>query len=254
MGITKYERIQNFCFFCGKVGHDGRACKDPKANKDHGVEPFGFGSWMGTAAVRTIEEALVVCKESWCEAGMFFRSGKKFEEPSPEFPASRRSDVLASVTQLEDKSQSENPEWQKVSGFGVSPSAQKAGFGQEFSASNGVPEELLPLAGQPPLSVKEAYLTDVPSFSPAGLCANIMDIENRALAISGGPSEVNKKTSGGPLGEHLADFLLDSFTSPTSPNAGMKLRADSPYVAKPINPKLSQRSVPFSYFVYVIIS
>ncbi|KAI9116793.1 hypothetical protein K1719_012159 [Acacia pycnantha] len=72
---VKYERIQNFCFFCGKVGHDGRACKDPKANKDHGVEPFGFGSWMGTAAVRTIEEALV-CKESWCEAGMFFGRAK----------------------------------------------------------------------------------------------------------------------------------------------------------------------------------
>ena len=59
----KYERLQNFCFKCGRLGHDIWGCKEHRNRRDGEDEVLGFGSWLSTPSVRTLEHALVVCRK-----------------------------------------------------------------------------------------------------------------------------------------------------------------------------------------------
>ncbi|XP_028768869.1 uncharacterized protein LOC114726437 [Neltuma alba] len=64
---VRYERLQNFCFACGKIGHDLRSCPE-KRDEDAYVE-IEYGSWLGIQAARWMEEAIKPCKEDWEELG-----------------------------------------------------------------------------------------------------------------------------------------------------------------------------------------
>ena len=65
---VKYERLQNFCYGCGRIGHEMRGCKNFKNASDKEDSNREFGSWLSTPAVRTIDKNLVICKEGWMEA------------------------------------------------------------------------------------------------------------------------------------------------------------------------------------------
>ncbi|KAI9112390.1 hypothetical protein K1719_016587 [Acacia pycnantha] len=64
---VKYERLQYFCFSCGRVGHEGKGCSVSLARKEGEGKENLFGSWFGTSGAKTVEDRVVVCKAEWCE-------------------------------------------------------------------------------------------------------------------------------------------------------------------------------------------
>ncbi|KAI9086222.1 hypothetical protein K1719_031676 [Acacia pycnantha] len=64
---VKYERLQHFCYDCGRIGHDSRSCKFQLEEADEEVTEQRFGSSLGTPHVKTIDEALMVLDKSWDE-------------------------------------------------------------------------------------------------------------------------------------------------------------------------------------------
>ncbi|KAK4275153.1 hypothetical protein QN277_018286 [Acacia crassicarpa] len=63
---VKYERLHNFYYICGCIGHEGRGCKvSGKNSGEDGLK--AYGSWLSTPSVRTFKDLVVVCKEGWCE-------------------------------------------------------------------------------------------------------------------------------------------------------------------------------------------
>ncbi|KAK4258624.1 hypothetical protein QN277_005055 [Acacia crassicarpa] len=63
----RYERLQNFCYKCGCLVHEGRGCKveNVAITIENDQE---FGPWLSTQGVRTFEQVVVVCKNNWLEA------------------------------------------------------------------------------------------------------------------------------------------------------------------------------------------
>lgn len=61
----KYERLQNLCYECGRIGHDLRSCS--YKCDDGGPRGSGYGNWLGVQAARRIDEIIVVCREDWEE-------------------------------------------------------------------------------------------------------------------------------------------------------------------------------------------
>lgn len=64
----KYERLQNFCYKCGRIGHDMKNCSLNKESYQSDEEDNTYGNWLRTAHVKTLEETLIVHKSSWVEA------------------------------------------------------------------------------------------------------------------------------------------------------------------------------------------
>ncbi|KAI9117874.1 hypothetical protein K1719_011016 [Acacia pycnantha] len=64
---VKYERLQYFCFSCGRVDHEGKGCSVSLARKEGEGKENLFGSWFGTSGAKTVEDRVVVCKAEWCE-------------------------------------------------------------------------------------------------------------------------------------------------------------------------------------------
>ncbi|KAI9116883.1 hypothetical protein K1719_012249 [Acacia pycnantha] len=68
---VRYEKLQNFCYNCGKIGHDHRICKVERLmSVVDGKEPR-FGPWTTTNVCRSWEEALVIVRNDWDEAEYF---------------------------------------------------------------------------------------------------------------------------------------------------------------------------------------
>ncbi|KAI9110533.1 hypothetical protein K1719_018399 [Acacia pycnantha] len=56
----RYEKLPNFCYSCGKVGHDNRNCKSEKLMSAVNVSEPRFGSWLSTNVCRSWEEVMVI--------------------------------------------------------------------------------------------------------------------------------------------------------------------------------------------------
>ncbi|KAI9076709.1 hypothetical protein K1719_041349 [Acacia pycnantha] len=65
---VKYERLQIFCYSCGRLGHEGRTCKNFSSGSEDGDKRKVFGSWLSASGVQTLEEVVEVCRPNWCEA------------------------------------------------------------------------------------------------------------------------------------------------------------------------------------------
>ncbi|KAI9113057.1 hypothetical protein K1719_015989 [Acacia pycnantha] len=70
---VRYERLQNYCYNCGRIGHDSRNCKfqtDATEIEDEENRP---GSGLGTVHVKMIEDVIVIHDNTWDEAAMIRR-------------------------------------------------------------------------------------------------------------------------------------------------------------------------------------
>ncbi|KAI9117821.1 hypothetical protein K1719_011236 [Acacia pycnantha] len=68
-----------------------RSCKEVAGSRSKDAGPHGFGSWLGTATVRTLEEAVVFCRSNWCENNLEDRSGSERSGDASESSSSCRS-------------------------------------------------------------------------------------------------------------------------------------------------------------------
>ncbi|KAF7835884.1 reverse transcriptase [Senna tora] len=62
--VVKYEKLNQFCYKSGIIGHDSKSCKSSSGVCSKDVKPL-YGAWLGATPVRVWEEAVVVCKEGW---------------------------------------------------------------------------------------------------------------------------------------------------------------------------------------------
>ncbi|KAL2922938.1 Retrotransposon Gag-like protein 3 [Bienertia sinuspersici] len=59
---VKYERLGDFCYYCGKLGHIGRDCEEVSAESDEVREMvYKYGPWMRASSLRRNK----VSKEEW---------------------------------------------------------------------------------------------------------------------------------------------------------------------------------------------
>ncbi|KAK4282089.1 hypothetical protein QN277_013507 [Acacia crassicarpa] len=120
----RYEKLQSFCFNCGKIGHDNRICNSVRAmSVANGNEPC-FGPWTTTSQCRNREESVMVVRNSWEEAGYFRRKKEEAElrRRKEQFQESK-SDTKESDEDL----------------FFIQPSSSSR-LGKDGEAVNGTPE------------------------------------------------------------------------------------------------------------------
>ncbi|KAI9119456.1 hypothetical protein K1719_009332 [Acacia pycnantha] len=61
----RYEKLQSFCYTCGKIGHDYRCCGSEKVMSMLNRNEPRYGEWITTNACRSWEDVLVVVKDEW---------------------------------------------------------------------------------------------------------------------------------------------------------------------------------------------
>ncbi|KAI9084477.1 hypothetical protein K1719_033465 [Acacia pycnantha] len=60
----RYEKLQSFCYICGKIGHDDRMCKLEKLMSIANRCEARYGPWSTTNQCRSPEELIVIVKDS----------------------------------------------------------------------------------------------------------------------------------------------------------------------------------------------
>ena len=58
----KYERLQNFCYHCGRIGHDEKVCKNKIHDEQASEKDEEFGHWIRTPQAKTLDEHIIVHK------------------------------------------------------------------------------------------------------------------------------------------------------------------------------------------------
>ncbi|KAI9109134.1 hypothetical protein K1719_019757 [Acacia pycnantha] len=74
---VKYEKLQTFCYNCGKIGHDNRVCQTVKLMSCFKENEPRYGAWIATTTCQSWEETLSVLTTE--EAESAYVSRKKEE-------------------------------------------------------------------------------------------------------------------------------------------------------------------------------
>ncbi|KAK4285165.1 hypothetical protein QN277_001900 [Acacia crassicarpa] len=106
---VRYERLQNFCYRCGRIGHKSCGCKDVNASNGD-VDDSDFGNWLSTPMVRTFEDILEVCKEKWEEAEFVGKKNQNFRFRRNLMPAEKDTQVGKKLLQEEYSPEEYSPE------------------------------------------------------------------------------------------------------------------------------------------------
>ncbi|KAK4278296.1 hypothetical protein QN277_016161 [Acacia crassicarpa] len=64
----RYEKLQNLCYNCGKIGHDNRTCRVEKLMSVANPNSPRYGDWLTTTSCRSWDEAVEVVCQDWGEA------------------------------------------------------------------------------------------------------------------------------------------------------------------------------------------
>ncbi|KAI9110143.1 hypothetical protein K1719_019184 [Acacia pycnantha] len=65
---TRFKKLQNFCYNCGRVGHENKSCRSKKLMSLVQPSEPHFGAWTATNACRNWDEVMIVVNEIWVEA------------------------------------------------------------------------------------------------------------------------------------------------------------------------------------------
>ncbi|KAK4254135.1 hypothetical protein QN277_009558 [Acacia crassicarpa] len=65
---VQYERLQNYYYDCGRIGHEARNCKSLPEHLEDEMTDDRVGKGLGTPHVKTIEESLKAHDEDWDES------------------------------------------------------------------------------------------------------------------------------------------------------------------------------------------
>ncbi|KAI9091186.1 hypothetical protein K1719_028250 [Acacia pycnantha] len=88
METCRYERLQNYCYDCGCIGHEARNCKSQLDGADAEETEVRYGNGLGISYVKTIEEVLVAYDRTWDESTIL---REKPPSTAAGQPASRRT-------------------------------------------------------------------------------------------------------------------------------------------------------------------
>ncbi|KAF7815390.1 reverse transcriptase [Senna tora] len=76
----KYERLQQFCYHCGIIGHDYKQCKKDKELSQIHQGKNKFGAWLGTNSVKPLHKILEVDANGlWAGEDAFQEVGQRKE-------------------------------------------------------------------------------------------------------------------------------------------------------------------------------
>ncbi|KAI9109020.1 hypothetical protein K1719_019975 [Acacia pycnantha] len=65
------ECLQNYCYACGRIGHDEKNCKSQNEDPDEEDAEIRYGSGLGTTHVKTMDEVVVLHDYTWDEVQLF---------------------------------------------------------------------------------------------------------------------------------------------------------------------------------------
>ncbi|KAJ0090230.1 hypothetical protein Patl1_13275 [Pistacia atlantica] len=65
----KYEKLQNFCYGCGKIDHKQKSCNEAKAVCPYDTTKSKYGAFLGTSQVRSLIEEVEGSKQNHVHGG-----------------------------------------------------------------------------------------------------------------------------------------------------------------------------------------
>ncbi|KAI9078410.1 hypothetical protein K1719_039629 [Acacia pycnantha] len=64
----RYEKLQNFCYKCGKIGHDNRNCKYEQLMSAFDPSEPWYGAWLTTNMSRNRDDITEIVQSDWSES------------------------------------------------------------------------------------------------------------------------------------------------------------------------------------------
>ncbi|KAK4268484.1 hypothetical protein QN277_025137 [Acacia crassicarpa] len=232
---VKYERLQHFCYLCGRVGHDGRSCKVLPEDRLEKEKRYDYGSWLSTSTVRTTKEALVVCKPRWDEAEFIVQNSQP--------PESRRSCLPVRLETVKENRVPVSAENQSLCVKGKEVACHTKGMmEQEHSVANLVVPTQTSLVCQNEINEVDLGSSRVVPYSiTEGVNAEVEDISRLSgissvmwsgdLGIVKGPSKVDLSVLVGQDNSFGPDPA--NCSNPSACNKGLHYNSNPSYGTEP---------------------